>query len=211
MLRSRCYFRRTGGMDKIRSSYLLDYWPFPKTLWHLVSRRRNLLSGRRTMPSGAVMACWSDRPTIRMQIRGARVYICTRWARGHSRARMRFYPSGSRVFRYFSAWPIDRTPDFPRVFDLKVRRLLCLFRIENLSDAITLRICSNNRWHIWMLMKKLNVTKLYNIPFINSLLFLIRKNRWYKARWNQVPSVDPYKYARLTFARICTRDDKSVT
>lgn len=75
-------------MDKIRDPYFFDYWPFSatlRTLWHLVSWCRSLLNCHRTIPNEVVMARLSDRPTIRMQIRGARICICTSWFRSHSR------------------------------------------------------------------------------------------------------------------------------
>lgn len=44
------------GVDKIRGPYFFDYWPFSlslRTLWHLVSWCRSILSCRRTIPNGA--------------------------------------------------------------------------------------------------------------------------------------------------------------
>lgn len=91
--RRHCRLRKTDEMDKIRDPYFFDYWPFsaiPKTLWHLVSWCRSLLSCYRTISNGVVMAGLSDRPTIRMQICVARICICTSW---HSRPVSGLYPS----------------------------------------------------------------------------------------------------------------------
>lgn len=120
--RHRC-LRKTDGMDKIRGPYFFDYWPFsavPRTLWHLVSWCRSLLSCYRAISNGVVMARLSDRPTIRMQIHVARICICTSWFRNRSR------PVSGSIHRisgpprpirpgHFSARPVDRAPTLARL------------------------------------------------------------------------------------------------
>lgn len=121
-LRRHHCLRKTSGMDKIRDPYFFDYWPFSaalRTLWHLVSWCRSLLSCCRAISNGVVMARLSDRPTIRMQIRGACICICTSWFRSHSRPvcdSIRRISGPPRPIRpgHFSARPIDRAPTLAR-------------------------------------------------------------------------------------------------